>query len=199
MQQRFSYQDLLNIIKHQKNYHITDPFYNSLFFGTKLELQYLAKNSLNLLDDQESLVYMAPGRYHNSNRLVVVTSEKIMFLNKTLWRRGIHEDINLDKINKKSNSGGFFFGKLQIYTGNDEFDQISWLWGQDLDRLLKAITIANNLHQKQQQARQLITTPTTSDNVATKLQSLMQMQQKGALTPEEFQQFKQKLLQHYQT
>ena len=165
-----AYQALLQKIKTDRDFHIDDPFYNSLLFGTKLELQYLPSQ----LDNGEYIYYMAPGVWQGAHRLVIVTNERLLFIDKRIiTRRGNVNEIEIGKINGIKKHHGLFFGGLEVRTGNDSPDVISRMWGHDDDRTVNALrrsmkdlrNLKLNQEQQSQPQQQQYSQPASSDPV----------------------------------
>lgn len=197
-----TYEEILDIIKTDPHFKIQDPFYNSLFFGTKLELQYLPSQ----LEEGERIYYMTSGNWKGQHRLIVVTGNRILILDKKLWRRGRHSQIEIDKINSIDVAGGFFFSSLTIRTGNDDPDEISGLWGSDADRLHKAYErVRRDYRQKYEsssirtndveaKSSDLIKENTETSDKVKAIKQLYELLKLGAITQEEYDNQKEELL-----
>lgn len=119
-----------------KTIKVTNFTLNWLVFGTKLELWELGK----VLDTDEKLLYLAPGKYKGTRWLIVVTSRRIILIDRGLLIKHDVKDVYLNKVNGVDQSKGLFFGqiKLESNSGSND-DVITHLWGQDTYRLKKAV------------------------------------------------------------
>lgn len=184
---RVSYQQLLKQIRTNPNWSISYPFYNSLLFGCKLELQYLPQ----IIHPHEMLYYMTPGLYNNARELLVVTNERIMFIDCRILRRASYSQINIKKINDVNMHHGFFFSTLTLSTGNDTQHIISGIWGDDVEKAKKAIDrVLNEKFEEPVQSQ----TSSYSENSVQQLMELQKMKKDGALTDEEFQKMKDRII-----
>lgn len=137
-----TYEDLIKAIQTKKRFKIDNIFYNSLFFGTKLELKALP----NILKN-EKLYYMAPGKVKGRHKLVVITSRRIILIDKKILNRGNITQVPLNKINGSHVNNGIF-GSLVYRTGNDSINVIKRLWGNDVNRLSNALDEASDSFDK---------------------------------------------------
>lgn len=203
------YQQILHQIKTNPNWAISDPFYNSLFFGTKLELQYLP----NVLQNDEQLFYITSGTiYSKANKdeqsvcrgheLLVITNNRLLFLDKKLFRSCDYDALSYTKINDihvHHSALGIMNNRLQILTGNDHEIAISNMWGKDADRAYNAIERVRSLYysdrsdQDSRNSEQNVQHGASETDID-KLLKLKGMLDNGELSQEEFNKLKQEIL-----
>ncbi len=143
----------------------------------------------NILWEDESVENLAQGIYSNGNGLLVATNKRILFVNKGLiWGLTV-EDFSYDKISSIEYNTGLIFGKIIIYTSGNKatIDQIEKKKAREFADFARARMTATTVH---------ASLPVQNNNldVASQLEKLAALKEKGLLTPEEFDQQKKKLL-----
>ncbi|HWM00697.1 MAG TPA: PH domain-containing protein, partial [Nocardioidaceae bacterium] len=146
------------------------------FFGRK-EVRHLR----NLLYASERVVELGQGTYDNNAGLVVLTTERLFFFEKSLGSETVEEfslpAISSMTVNKKR--GG---EKLAIYASGNQSDIKGMGHGQG-DALVRAFRA---LKQDREAAASAATTA-TADDVMGQLDRLAQLRDRGVVSAEEFE------------
>lgn len=139
---------------------------------TRKEVQYLPK----VLHPGERIKALTSGRHLGSTWLVVVTDQRIVFLDKGMVYGLRQDDLPLHQISSVSHKTGVIFGELHIASsgGHCIVENIP------KDETLKVAAIISEL--------------VRSGDVVSQLERLATLVEKGILTKEEFEAQKAKLL-----
>ncbi|MFT8709685.1 MAG: PH domain-containing protein [Sporolactobacillus sp.] len=166
------------IKKRFKEVHVADTF------GTKKEIKELPM----ILKDDETIMYATSGLFKNNTWLIVVTDQRVLFLDKGMVFGLKQVEIPLDKVNSVSFKTGLLLGKVTIYHGSSEMgiDQIT---KSTVKPLVDAI---NREAEKYKNKNSAAETKTVS--AADELLKYKQLLDAGVLTQEEFDAKKKQLL-----
>lgn len=85
----------------------------SNLFGTKKEINHLHE----YLDPQEKIVYAVSGGREGRSYLIVITNNRLMFINKNMFVGGDYEEIGFDYINAVSYSSKLLLSTIMITNG----------------------------------------------------------------------------------
>lgn len=156
-------------------------------FFTKKELNYLPE----LLLEGEQVLTFSSGIMDNNTWLIALTDKRIIFINKGLIFGVKHAIINLDKINGIEGSTGLLFGQITINDGA-VVRKITNVWKKTVKYFVsKTLEAIDNLNK---QKNEPAPAQTQAVDVATQLEKLAALKEKGILTEEEFAAQKAKLL-----
>ena len=87
----------------------------SNLFGTKKEIKHLYE----YLDAQEKIIYAVSGGREGRTYLIVITNNRLMFINKNMFVGGDYEEIRFDYINAVSYSSKLLLSTIRITNGAD--------------------------------------------------------------------------------
>lgn len=156
-------------------------------FFTKKELNYLPQ----ILADGEQIIAFSSGLMDGDTWLITLTDRRIIFLDKGMIFGLKQTSINLDKINAISGQTGLIFGSIRIEDGAKE-RRITNVWKKTVARFTN---LARDAIEARQHPQPLQVQPVAAvDDLASKLEKLAGLVNKGILTQEEFAQQKAKLL-----
>lgn len=167
----------------------------SNLFGTKKEINHLHE----YLDPQEKIVYAVSGGREGRSYLIVITNNRLMFINKNMFVGGDYEEIGFDYINAVSYSSKLLLSTIMITNGANTI-AIENVDKQNapifVDKLKKAVhdkKMADNqqLFQAQQPVQPQPQPQTSNLGQIKELKELLDM---GAITQEEFDLKKKELL-----
>ncbi|CAK1248324.1 hypothetical protein R82291_FJPPFKPJ_01547 [Fructobacillus cardui] len=85
----------------------------SNLFGTKKEINHLHE----YLEPQEKIVYAVSGGREGRSYLIVITNNRLMFINKNMFVGGDYEEIGFDYINAVSYSSKLVLSTIMITKG----------------------------------------------------------------------------------
>ena len=155
-------------------------------FFTKKELNHLPE----ILMSGEQVLAFTSGLMDGNTWLITLTDKRIIFLDKGMIYGLKQAIIDLDKVNSISGKTGIFFGDISIQDGAAN-RTITNVWKKTVvkftNEVRDAIEARKNAHRQPAAALH-------QDDVATKLEKLAALMEKGILTREEFAQQKAKLL-----
>lgn len=161
-------------------------FWNS-FFVTGKEIDYLPQ----LLTGNEAILAACTGFMSGTTWLAVCTDKRVIILNRGMIFGVRVLQTNLDRIQSIDHQTGLMFGSLQIWDGAASIG---------LDMILKAsahrfVRVTREAMEIQKRAATAgFNRPAPPIDVASQIEKLLALKEKGALTEEEFQTQKKKLL-----
>jgi hypothetical protein len=156
---------------------------------TKAEIQHLPE----VLHSGEQIKALTSGRYQGNTWLITVTDQRLLFLDKGLLYGLKQVDLPLHQISSLAHKTGLVFGELHIATSGG-FCVVENIPKGDA---AKVAAIVSALVRKAHEATQTAPVPSSSSgavDVASQLERLAALMEKGILTKEEFAAQKAKLL-----
>ncbi len=162
-----------------------DAYRHSYIFWTKKEIRALPE----ILEHDESVKAITSGLMNNATWLAVCTEKRVIFINRGMLY-GIRQiQIPLERIQAIDHEATIFFGSITIWDGASAF-MIGMVLKSSILPFVKATQEQMNLLRgKAKPAPQ-----TTTTDIASQLERLANLKEKGHLTEEEFQSQKKKLL-----
>lgn len=157
------------------------------FFVTKKEIDYLPK----VLDENENLRALCSGFMNGVTWLAVCTDKRIIFLHRGMIFGIKQMQVPLDRVQSIDNQTGLIFGHIRIWDGASAI-VVSMVLKQSVLQFVKLAKQAIDEHK-----RGMIPghPPAAAPvDIASQLERLAALKEKGVLTEEEFQQQKRKLL-----
>ena len=162
-----------------------DAYPHSYIFWTKKEIRALPE----ILEHGESIKAITSGLMNNATWLAVCTDRRIIFLNRGMFYGLRQIQIPLDRIQAIDHEFTIFFGSIRVWDGASAFTISMVLKGSILPFVKvtqEQLQIVRNLTKKSAQ-------PLAND-IASQLERLAALKDKGHLSEEEFQAQKRKLL-----
>ena len=130
---------------------IADEMGDDRFFTTK-ELDYLPR----ILDNQEQVLAFSSGLHKGNTWLIVLTNERVIFLDKGMIYGLRQSSIELERVNNFDSEKGLMFGKISIGS-NAEVYEITNVWKKTVDPFTRKLREAV----KAKQNRQILRSPGT--------------------------------------
>lgn len=162
----------------------------SKFFG-KWEIDELP----NILWDDEVPERIVQGFYKNGNGILVATNKRVIFVNKG-WVSLKVEDFPYDRISSIEYGTGLVLGKIIIYSSGNKavIEQVSKEYVRDFADYVRARSTKASSHASTPPVAH--TTPMSPgvDDPLSKLERLAKLRDQGAISPEEYDLLKKKLL-----
>jgi hypothetical protein len=157
---------------------------------TRKEIAHLPE----VLHRGEQIKALTSGRHRGNSWLIVVTDQRIVFLDKGLVFGLQQVDYPLHQISALSHKTGLIFGELHIATSGDHCI-IERIPKDEAGKVAAIIsTLVRNTHEPDPPAATTATPITDPAGVASQLERLAELMEKGLLTKEEFDAQKAKLL-----
>ena len=161
--------------------------------GLKDYSQWFTKKEINhlpaVLDEGEVIRGFTSGFYDGNTWLIVVTNRRLLFLDKGMIYGMKQMEMPLKHISAISHKTGLMFGEISVQTSGGTH-KISKVFKKNVS--LIARTISDLIKETHEPAP--INNQNNSVDVATQLEKLGSLKEKGLLTDEEFQTQKTKLL-----
>ncbi|MBY0408382.1 MAG: PH domain-containing protein [Rickettsiales bacterium] len=173
----------LEEIEHQIS-RIKSPY----IFWTRKEIKALPE----ILDDGEEIKALTSGMIESSTWLIVCTDRRLIFLNCGMVLGVQQIQMPLDRIQSIDHHFLLFFGSIKVYDGIN-VTSVGLILKSAILPFVKATQEAMYAHQQRLRAPKAPQHAPASD-VASQIEKLAQLKEKGHLTEEEFQKQKQKLL-----
>jgi hypothetical protein len=154
-------------------------------FFTSKEIAYLPA----ILAEGETIHGITSGFYEAKTWIIVITNLRLLFLDKGMFYGLKQVDMPLSQISSIAHRTGFFFGEIEVATasGKRKIESIS-----KRDVLKIASIISGLIHG----GRARPTPASAGSDLASQLERLAVLHEKGALTEEEFHLSKSNLLQN---
>lgn len=130
---------------------IADEMGDDRFFTTK-ELDYLPR----ILDTKEQVLAFSSGLHKGNTWLIVLTNERVIFLDKGMIYGLRQSSIELERVNNFDSEKGLMFGKISIGS-NAEVYEITNVWKKTVDPFTKKLREAV----KAKQSREILRAPGT--------------------------------------
>lgn len=156
-------------------------------FFTKKELNHLPE----ILLDGEQVLAFTSGLMDGNTWLITLTDKRVIFLDKGMVFGLKQTVIDLDKVSSVSGETGLLFGKISIHDGSST-RTIENVWKKTVVKFTNKVRDAMEAkkHSNRPSQPQVI----SGDDIASQLERLAALKEKGFLTQEEFNQQKAKLL-----
>jgi Bacterial PH domain/Short C-terminal domain len=157
-------------------------------FGTKKEIKYLP----DILGNDESVLSLTSGLMDGSTWLVVCTEKRVIFLDKGLIYGLKQRETPLGKINSIEQKTGMIFGSIGIWDGAAHM-QISNVMKSSVRPFVEIVNRARDALKASGGSNQGSGVSAGTD-VASQLERLADLRDRGVLTDDEFQAQKAKIL-----
>lgn len=155
---------------------------------TKKEIEHLPE----VLHEGEQMKGLTSGRYRGNTWLIVVTDQRVLFLDKGMVFGLQQFDLPLHQISSISHQSGLVFGELHIATSS-EHCLVERIPKGEIARVSAIISaLVRKAHAPSPAAAPAANAPAV--DVASQLERLAALMEKGMLTKEEFAAQKAKLL-----
>jgi hypothetical protein len=154
-------------------------------FWTRKEIRALPE----ILHHDESIKAITSGIMNNATWLAVCTNQRLLFLNRGMIFGLRQFQIPLDRVQSIDNAFSILFGSISVWDGASSFTMNLVLkssimpFVKTTEEAIQHYRLANNK-----------TAAATGNDIASQLERLVSLKEKGHLTEEEFQQQKKKLL-----
>jgi len=159
-------------------------------FGVKKELKVLPEH----LMDNEQVIGLTSGMYDGNTWLVVLTDNRLLFLDKGMLYGLKQVSVPLDQVTSVSGSTGLMMGDIFVNTSGAQGNvKIEMVIKKAVDVFVKMVQ--DQIGKSKNQGSAQVSAPAqTADDPVAKLEKLAEMLEKGLLTEEEFAVQKAKLL-----
>lgn len=154
-------------------------------FGTRKEIKELPK----ILAEDEIVNYATSGLLDGNTWLVVSTNKRVIFLDKGMIYGIKQKEIALNKINSIAQKRGMILGEIHIWDGAEKFN-ITHCQKDTIQPFIEATNKA--IDELQSGSSYQLTSPQKSN--LEQLRELKELLDMGALSDEEFNREKEKLL-----
>lgn len=161
-------------------------------FGTSKEIAHLPE----ILGDDEHIRYLTSGLMNGTTWLIVATQKRIVLIDYGMFFGVKQSEMSLENINSISYQTGLIFGSIEIWHGGARM-----LIENCQKATVKPFCDAVNKAKAELKGEQIATVPQAQSNataaidVASQLERLGALMEKGLLSKEEFEAQKAKLLQ----
>ncbi len=154
--------------------------------ASKLLSRREVKQLPDILWEDETIGKMVQGWYENGSGILVATNRRVVFVDKGITRLRV-EDFAYDKISSIQYTTGLAFGKITIFASSNraEIGQVAKNQTRVFAEYVRAQIAASSTPNE---------APGTTVDIAGQLERLAKLRDQGALTDEEFEAQKQKLL-----
>ena len=152
---------------------------------TKKEIKYLPE----VLDEGEEIKAMTSGYYEGNTWLIVVTTRRVLFLDKGMIYGLKQMEMPLAQITSVSHKTGLMFGEIEIDTAGGK-KKIETISKKDVIKVAAIISdLVKHIHSSTIAPKQ-----TQQIDIASQLEKLAELKERGILTEEEFLSQKARLL-----
>ena len=152
---------------------------------TKKEIRYLPE----VLDEDEEIKAITSGVHEGHTWLIVVTTRRILFLNKKLLYGLEQMEIPLAQITSVSFKTGLMFGEIEVDSAGSK-KKIETISKKDVSKVAATISdLVKNIHARANTAQS-----NHQLDIISQLEKLAELKERGILTEEEFLAQKAKLL-----
>jgi len=153
---------------------------------TKKEVRHLP----TVLNSGETIRAVTSGVYQGNTWLVTVTDQRILFLDKGMFYGVTQVELPLRQINTISYKTGLLYGELRLVTGSGK-SVVKKIRKVEVEKITSIVSsLVRGAHSPTTQPK----TPTASVDVASQLERLAKLMERGILTKDEFTAQKAKLL-----
>jgi hypothetical protein len=158
-------------------------------FFTRKELQHVPK----VLGDGEQVLAFSSGLMDGHTWLIVLTDQRILFLDIGMFYGLRQAAIDLDKVNAISCETGMILGKIKVQDGAKEREILN-VWKKTVLPFTNKARDAIQARKTNWGYAQAAMSPAPSDDLLSKLERLGALKDKGVLSQQEFDQQKARLL-----
>lgn len=158
------------------------------FFWTGKEIRALPE----ILDEDEDIVAVTSGYMDNCTWLIVCTIRRLIFLNCGMFFGMRQVQLPLDRIQSIDHSFTIFFGSISVWDGASAFG-IRMVSKPSIIPFVRATQEAMH-RQRTDYKKPAAAAPSGGTDIASQLERLATLKERGHLTEEEFQAQKKKLL-----
>lgn len=154
-------------------------------FGTKKEISILPE----ILHDEETLLYATSGFFNGNTILIIITDQRLLFLDSGMIYGTNTTEIPLDKINSVSYSKGLLLSTLVVYNGATAV-KVDNIANNTIEKLASEIKKSYSKYQS-------TNIPSDNDNLispADELKKFKELLDMGAISETEFDSKKKELL-----
>jgi hypothetical protein len=157
--------------------------------------QWFAKKEIrhlpSVLNSDETIRAVTSGVYQGSTWLMTVTDQRILFLDKGMFYGVTQVELPLRQINSISYKTGIIYGELHIATSSGGKNTVKKIRKVEVAKLSSIVSsLISKTHSRSTQP----STQTQPMDVASQLERLATLVERGILTPQEFAAQKAKLL-----
>ena len=156
--------------------------------GTKKEIKYLP----DIMTDDEEVLALTSGLMDGNTWLVVCTGKRIIFLDKGMIYGLKQRETPLEKINSIEQKTGMIFGSIGIWDGA-ALMEIENIMKKTIRPFVESVNRAREALKAAEGGAQHSATPSNPD-VASRLERLANLRDRGVLSDDEFQTQKDKIL-----
>jgi len=173
----------MNMLSAQEIQRQIDALDHTYIFWTGKEIRSLP----SILDNDERILALTSGFMDNHTWLAVCTQKRIIFLNCGMFFGLRQVQIPLDRVQSIDHEHTVFFGSIRIWDGASYFT-ISMIAKHSIAPFVKSTQDAITSFRKRAASEP------GDDDVASQLERLAALRDRGVLTDEEFQVQKRKIL-----
>ncbi|MEZ5691472.1 MAG: PH domain-containing protein [Rickettsiales bacterium] len=168
-----------------------NSYKHSYIFWTKKEVRALPE----ILSSDEQVKAVTSGLMNNATWLAVCTNKRIIFLNRGMLFGLRQLQVPLERIQSIDHGFTVFFGSITVWDGASAF-QIRMVLKSSIMPFVKVTQEQMQIARKKLYSGKEDNTPsnTAGIDIASQLERLAALREKGHLTEEEFQSQKKKLL-----
>ena len=165
-----------------------DGLEHKYIFWTQKEIRSLP----DILDKDERILALTSGFMNSATWLAICTNKRVLFLNRGMIFGLRQLQIPLDRVQAIDHEYTVFFGSIRVWDGASYFT-IGMVAKHSIAPFVKVTQDAMHAFRNQNTAKASGTTSGATD-IASQLERLAALKEKGFLTEEEFQSQKRKLL-----
>ena len=163
---------------------------NGYIMGTHKEIRALPE----LLDEDEDILAVTSGFMNNATWLVVCTVRRLIFLNCGMFFGMRQVQLPLDRIQSIDHDFTIFFGSIRVWDGASAFG-INMVSKPSIIPFVRATQEAmHKLRSEHKKQAAPAAASASATDIASQLERLATLKERGHLTEEEFQAQKKKLL-----
>lgn len=166
-----------------------DGLEHKYIFWTQKEIRSLP----DILDKDERILALTSGFMNNATWLAVCTNKRVLFLNRGMILGLRQIQIPLDRIQAIDHEYTIFFGSIRVWDGASYFT-IGMVAKHSIAPFVKVTQDAMHSLRNPNATKAHSAVTSASADIASQLERLAALKEKGFLTAEEFQSQKRKLL-----
>jgi hypothetical protein len=161
---------------------------NTYIFWTRKEIRALPE----IMDRGETIKALTSGMFNSCTWLAVCTDRRLIFINRGMFWGTELIQMPLDRVQSIDNQFTIFFGFIRVFDGINEFT-LNMVLKSSILPFVKATQEAMYT-MRNATVKVSNVNPSHPADVASQLEKLAELKEKGYLTDEEFQSQKRKLL-----
>ena len=162
-----------------------EAYGHSYIFWTKKEIRALPE----ILEHDESVKALTSGLMNNATWLAVCTDRRVIFINRGMFYGLRQIQVPLERIQAIDHEFTIVFGSITVWDGASAFN-IGMVLKSSILPFVKTTQEQMQITRRQSKPA----APTNATDIASQLERLANLKEKGHLTEEEFQVQKKKLL-----